>query len=387
MKIVDVNGFYSPAGGGVRSYVEQKFKAAARHGYDLTVVAPGGDDAVELRPGGRIVWLANPSMPFDANYRYFARRAPVWRAIEAQSPDVVEGSSPWGSGAIAALWPGDAVRALIYHQDVVAGYGHVLMDRWVSRPRIDALAAPYWRHVRGLSEKFDVTVCGGAWLARRLTNFGVHNPVAVALGLESGVFDPARRDDALRQELLRRCGVASGGRLLLAVGRFHPEKRHRTIIDGFALARRARPDLALVLAGDGLTRKTVERLARRAGGVQLLGVVGDRDRLAILYASADALIHGSGAETYGLVVAEAMASGLPVVVPDSGGAADLARRGSARVYATGDAKACATAILACLGRSMGGSGASLGLPNAADHFDGLFGLYESLMLEKSKILA
>ena len=99
------------------------------------------------------------------------------------------------------------------------------------------------------------------------------------------------------------------------------------LIAAFAKARERRPDLGLVLIGDGLTRKAVERATGKAGHVHLMGAVTDRDRLAALYASADLLIHGSGAETYGLVVAEAIASGLPVVVPDVGGAADLAKSG------------------------------------------------------------
>lgn len=265
MKIVDVCGFYSETGGGVRSYVRQKFDAAHRAGHDLTVIAPGAENKVEARRGGRVRWIASPPMPFDANYRVFRDQAAVWRALDAVSPDIIEGSSPWGSGRMAGRWPGHAARALIFHQDFVAGYPRAALDRWLSGPTIDTLFYPYWRRVRRLSERFDVTVAGGDWLARRLVGFGVGNAVAVPFGVEDGPFSPVRRDAALRNDLLARCGVAPSGRLLLAVGRFHPEKRHRTIIEAFVLARKTRPDFGLVLAGDGLTRKTVERLARRAG--------------------------------------------------------------------------------------------------------------------------
>ena len=388
MKIVDVCGFYSETGGGVRSYVRQKFDAAHRAGHDLTVIAPGTGDMVEARRGGRILWLAGPAMPFDANYRLFGDRAAVWRALDVLAPDIIEGSSPWGSGRMAGFWPGRAARALIFHQDFVAGYPYTVLDRWLSGPKIDALFSPYWRRVRRLSERFDVTVAGGGWLARRLAGFGVANAVAVPFGVEPGPFSPARRDAGRRNDLLARCGVAPSGRLLLAVGRFHPEKRHRTIIEAFVQARKTRPDLGLVLAGDGLTRKTVERLARRVGGVHLLGAVSDRAELASLYASADAPVHGSGAETYGLVVAEAMASGLPVIVPDTGGAADLAARGPSRTYATGDARACAAAIVDLLATSSPVGSREVFAPAGSDaHFGSLFALYAQLIVEKSKILA
>jgi len=383
MNIVDVCGFYSETGGGVRSYVHHKLDAAARAGHDLTVIAPGAEDRVEPRRGGRIAWVKSPLMPFDANYRRFSGRQAVWRVIDAAAPDIVEGSSPWGSGALAGGWPGRAARALIFHQDFVAGYPYTAFGGLLSRPRIDALFALYWAHLKRLSARFDVTVTGGAWLAERLAAFGVHNPLAVPFGIESGRFSPSLRDEALRREMLKQCGAPESGRLLLAVGRFHPEKRHGTIIEGFARARAARPDLALFVVGDGLARAGVERLARRHGGIHLAGAVADRDGLARLYASADALVHGSGAETYGLVVAEAIASGLPVIAPDVGGAAELARAAGSPCYALGDARACAEAILASVNGSRGVRPASAaGVSSSESHFAALFALYERLIARR-----
>ena len=98
-----------------------------------------------------------------------------------------------------------------------------------------------------------------------------------------------------------------------------------------------------------------------------------------LYASADLLIHGSGAETYGLVVAEAIASGLPVVVPNVGGAADLATGGRGRTYPLGDAVACAAAILETVA-SESWVGGPRGPSHSDDHFVELFALYEGLIL-------
>ena len=52
MRIVDVNEFYSPTGGGVRTYVDRKMGILADLGHELIVVAPGREDRVEERPGG-----------------------------------------------------------------------------------------------------------------------------------------------------------------------------------------------------------------------------------------------------------------------------------------------------------------------------------------------
>ncbi len=379
MKVVDVSGFYSETGGGVRSYVQQKLDEAERAGHRLTIIAPGPQDRVDLRPGGgKIVWVQSPPMPFDANYRLFVKAQPVWQIIDAEAPDVVEGSSPWRGGWIAASWPGAAVKSLVFHQDFVAGYPYTLLGDRLSRPAIDRIFAPYWAYLRRLSTHFDVTVTGGNWLSERLAGFGVNAPHAVPFGIESGRFTPALADEGLRREFLERCGVGVDGKLLLAVGRFHPEKRHSTILEGFALARARRPGLGLVLIGEGPTRSRVEALAARVGNVCLTGAVNDRDHLARIYASADTLVHGSGAETYGLVVAEALASGLPVVVPDWGGSADLAGQGPSVTYATGNAQACASAILCALElpRPLFGE-AKVG--TAPAHFSALFALYQSLV--------
>jgi alpha-1,6-mannosyltransferase len=377
MRICDVNGFYAEAGGGVRQYVDAKFVAAQQAGHDLTVIAPGPEAGQETRGGGRVVWVKAPLMPFDPRYRRFAGASPVWAAMDAATPDVVEASSPWGSATIVAKWPGPARRALVFHQDVVAAYAHTILDGVIPRSAIDAMAGPWWARLRRLAARFDVTVAGGEWLATRLKAHGMANALAVPFGIEAGRFGAGRRDENLRAELLARCGVGPEGRLLLAVSRFHPEKRLPTVIRAFELVRSERPDLGLAVIGDGLARRSVERAAMRAGGVTLLGALSDRDRLARVLASGDLFVHGSGAETYGLAAAEAVASGLPIVVPDSGGAADLAARGVSRTYRTGDSGACAQAILAALdGACDPPSAPPPGVLD--DHFRSLFRIYERL---------
>ena len=381
MKIADVSGFYSEKGGGVASYTRQKLAHAARAGHEVVVIAPGARNGVTEGEGGRIVWVESPLMPFDANYHVFVGGEAVWRALDREAPDVVEGSSPWRGGWLAGHWPGKAAKSLFFHQDFVAGYPYTLLGGLMARPAIDRLFTPWWAYLRSLSRCFDVTVTGGDWLAERLRGFRIHNPVSIPLGLEPGAFSPDRRDEGLRAELLAKCGVPPEGRLLLAVGRLHPEKRHRTMIEGFARARARRPDLGLVIVGDGLLQASVEKWAARAGHVHLMGAVKNRDLLARIMASADLLVHGSGAETFGLVVAEAMTSGLPVVAPDWGGAADLARNGPHRLYPPGDAAGCGAAILDILTDLDRPGLARVGrAPGTAEaHFTALFALYQRLV--------
>jgi alpha-1,6-mannosyltransferase len=101
-------------------------------------------------------------------------------------------------------------------------------------------------------------------------------------------------------------------------------------------------------------------------------------------ASADAMLHGSSAETYGIVIAEAICSGLPLIVPSVGGANDLAGTQYAETYNPGDVKDCARAIHALLNKDRSKlSNASIEaaetkVATVSQHFEGLFRLYQEL---------
>ena len=111
-----------------------------------------------------------------------------------------------------------------------------------------------------------------------------------------------------------------------------------------AAAASADLPLGLVIIGDGMDRARVARAAARHPHTVLMAPTRDRRFLASLFASADALIHGSESETFGLVAAEALASGLPVILPDRGACPELAPADVSETYRSADPKAAAAAI-------------------------------------------
>lgn len=385
MRIVDVNEFYAEQGGGVRTYVNAKLRAAAERGHELVILAPGPENKREARLGGEVIWLASPPMPLDPRYFVLYRQAPVHRWLDELRPDVIEGSSPWTSGWFAARYPGPAKRVFIYHQDPVAVYSHTLLDRFFSVSTLDGASAPYWGYTRRLANRFDATVVAGSWLARRLEKHGIDNAVAVPFGIDRHLFSPAHAQPALRAELLARCGLGPDARLLIAISRHHPEKRVTTLIEAVGHLNQRGRAVGLVLFGDGPMRSWVERAARAVPQVHVAGFVADRPFIASTLASADALVHGSAAETYGFVVAEALSSGTPVVVPDRGGAFDFATPACSEVYRPGDAADCARAIErlmlrdATALRAASLAQASAHVCSQGDHFDRLFSLYADLI--------
>src|SRR5947208_17145436 len=96
-----------------------------------------------------------------------------------------------------------------------------------------------------------------------------------------------------------------------------------------------RRDVGLLLVGDGNKRWKLELLAERLGPVAVLPQITDREELARLLASADALIHGCEAETFCMVAAEARASGVPMIVPDRGATVDQLVSGAGTAFRAG----------------------------------------------------
>ncbi|MCC6622238.1 MAG: glycosyltransferase [Deltaproteobacteria bacterium] len=384
MKVVDVAEFFADRGGGVRTYIHQKLEAGLRLGHEVVVIAPGPEDREEARNGGRILWVKGPPMPFDPRYYVLWNERAVHRLLDAERPDVVEGSSPWSGGWFAARWRGPhaarAKKAFIFHQDPVAVYPQTFLGRALGTARVDSLFSPYWLYLSRLARRFDHTVVAGRWLADKLFRFGITNAVPVPFGIDKASFSPERDDGRLRDRWLDLCKVPRDAPLWVAISRFHPEKRVPTLLEAFRQVADERP-MGLVLFGDGPQRASIERLAGKIHGVHLAGFVDDKDLIAGTLASADGFLHGSAAETYGLVVAEAMCSGLPLVVPDQGGAADLADDGFAELYPAGDVDACAAAMRRLLSRprdllrraTLAAAREKVGTMD--DHFRALFELY------------
>jgi alpha-1,6-mannosyltransferase len=377
MRIVDVCAFYSPRGGGVRTYVEQKLTIAPQLGHDVRVIAPGErDEVVEYGPGARIAFIASPKFPLDRKYRYFADEPALHRALDRAEPEVVEVASPWRSPLMVARWPAPVPRALVMHADILSAYAYRWLQPIFKRPTIDRQMERYWAHLRRLGRQFDRVVCASEDLRARLAAGGVANAVTHPMGVEAGLFSPLRRDEPTRANLLRKCDLPPAASLLIAVGRLAPEKRGPMVVDAVTSAARERP-IGLVMLGEGRDARAVRAAIGGNPHIRLFEPERDRPTFARYLASADALIHGCEAETFCMVAAEARASGVPVIVPDRGGAADHARHGGGWTYAAGNSRAASEAILAALGSRV--AAPQTAVRTMEDHFAGLFAAYEALV--------
>lgn len=350
MRIVDVNEFYSPTGGGVRTYLDRKMAVMAEMGHEQIVIAPGREDVVEERPGGgRIFFVKSPGMPFDSNYGLFWDAAPIHALLDQLQPDVVENVSPWRSASIVIDWPGNALRAWFMHNDNMEAYPKRWFAKVASGRTIERAFGWYDRYMQRRLDKFDTVVTNGPVLTERLRRRGLRIDATMTLGIERQFFSPDLRSEQLREAMLRQCGLPADAHLLIGIGRHHPEKQWPMVIDAVRRAG-ARMPVGLVLLGLGPDTATLERHIAASPHVRMFRPIYHRGQLATIMASADGFIHGGAGEPFGLVASEALASGLPLIVPDEGGAAAIAQPAFAATYRAGDAYACAHAIVSLMGR-------------------------------------
>jgi glycosyltransferase involved in cell wall biosynthesis len=152
---------------------------------------------------------------------------------------------------------------------------------------------------------------------------------------------------ARRAELRERWGVPAAALGVLFAGKLQEVKRVDLLLAALAEARASAPCLHAMIAGEGAERPRLEALAAAARvPVSWLGFLNQR-AMPEAYAAADLLVLPSRSETWGLVVNEAMASGLPALVSDAAGCApDLVVEGETGwTFPSGDRPALAAALV------------------------------------------
>lgn len=125
-----------------------------------------------------------------------------------------------------------------------------------------------------------------------------------------------RRDPEEQARVRRELGLEDAFPVLLNVGRLHPQKDQTHLIPMLGRIRERWPKAALLIAGEGPERQALEQRIEAEGLRGPVRLLGDREDVAALLAVCDVFVLSSRSEGFGLVVAEAMAAGKPVVAFD-----------------------------------------------------------------------
>ena len=181
------------------------------------------------------------------------------------------------------------------------------------------LRNPIMSYLRKFHNRTLCTMVPTEGLRGELMSSGFKSMRVVSRGVDTSLFDPARRSEALRQSW----GVGRQDMVVLCVGRLAAEKNLDVLMQAFNGMLAIDPRAKLVLVGDGPERGALQQ---RCPSAIFAGLRRGED-LGAHYASADLFLFPSITETFGNVLPEAMASGLAVVGFDYAAAHQVVRHG------------------------------------------------------------
>ena len=305
MRIAVVTEAFLPQVNGVTNSVLRLLEFCKAQGHDVLIIAPESEGAPSEYLGYKIKHVPSISMkkliPMAVPKKYLE---PL---LEGFAPDVIHLASPIFLGHyVARIARKAGIPTVSVYQTDIAGFArhygltiaHNTLKKWVSR----------------IHQASDITLAPSKWACRDLEQSGVKNVRLWKRGVDLVNFTPARRDESLRSNI-----AGSKEKLIVGyVGRIANEKR----IDDLKILDQ-QGDIQLVIVGDG---PAAPRIKKELPGARFVGYQSGTE-LARYVASFDIFVHTGKHETFCQGIQEALASGVPVIGPDTGGPVDLIEHG------------------------------------------------------------
>ncbi len=295
---------------GVAVTLQQELEAAQRQRRDFTIITCGPGEQPFRAGVHRVPALSSHTLP---DYPELALNIPPFLKLlrhcfeEGYTQIHVATPGPMGLCGLAI--------ARILHLPVTGTY-HTAFPQYVKTLTEDAyLEQLMWTGITWFYAQLDAVYVPSQATGAELQARGL-NPDKIKLyprGVDTERFNPAKESAVLRDAL----GVDDDSTLLLYVGRVSKEKNLPVLVEAMQILRERNCDVTLLVVGDGPYRKEMEQKLS-ADKVIFTGYKSG-DELAALFATSDLFVFPSTTDTFGNVVLEAQASGLPVIVSSVGG--------------------------------------------------------------------
>lgn len=314
MRIAIVTETWPPEINGVALTVHSFVEHLAAAGHDIDLVRPEQDHCPQpAPPRTEELVVRGASLPRYPGLRFGLPAGTTLRARWLkQRPGAVyiatEGPLGW-----SAMRAANALRI-----PVATGF-HTRFDDFVAHYGARWLTPVVFAWLRRFHNRGDATLVPTRELEEFLHRHGFRHPVRLARGVDTQLFNPAKRD----RELRASWGLSDDDLAVIQVGRFAPEKNLALAVRSFDAIREIEPRARFIWVGDGPARAELE--AAHPEHV-FVGMRRGED-LARHFASGDLFLFPSLTETFGNVTLESMASGVPVVAFDYGAAREHVRNG------------------------------------------------------------
>jgi glycosyltransferase involved in cell wall biosynthesis len=312
MRVTIVTETYFPQVNGVSRTLGQLVGLLQRAGDVVQLVHP---DYGESPAKERVHLVKSVSLPF---YKELYLPLPpfrgVHRAIDGFAPDVVHIATEATLGL-------SVLRHVLSRKLPTVSSFHTNFDQYSAHYRVGFSSGTIWRYLRWFHNRTRETYVPSRATIAELEARGFERLVLWPRGVDSHLFRPDRPG---RDEVRAAHGFQPDDVVIAYVSRIAAEKNIGHLTEAFEAVQAQRPRVKYLFVGDGPARAEVER--RMAGRAVFAGYRTGED-LADHYAAADLFAFSSLTETFGNVVLEAMASGLPVVALRAGGVGDTVRSG------------------------------------------------------------
>ncbi|HET7577986.1 MAG TPA: glycosyltransferase family 1 protein [Bacillales bacterium] len=313
MKIAIVTETFLPNTDGIVTRLCASIRWLLKEGHEVLVIAP--DLGVAEFEGAKVAGIPARSFFLYRDKKFALPRRQVGKELREFNPDLVHVVNPAFLGvagiyyARQGRWP------------LVASY-HTRIPEQAEYYHVPFLKPVLWGYLRLLHNRADLNLCTSRSVLHDLNAHHFRNVHVWKRGVDTKKFHPRHFSESMRERLTN--GQPSKT-LMLFVGRLAAEKEIEKIRD----VLHQYPDTCLALVGDGPHRSYLEKYFEGTNTVFTGFLHGEE--LSQAYASSDAFVFPSTTETLGLVILEAMVSGLPVVAAKSGPTSEQVVDGSTGV--------------------------------------------------------
>lgn len=357
IKTVHITNYYQENLGGISTAYNALLAAAERHRRYMRLIVPGESEKVEeLSEYTKIYYVpARKSPLFDKRYRvmmpwqYIPTNSIIRKILLSEMPDMVEIRDKYMLSAFGTVVRINMFRRL--KRPMLVSFSSERMDdniasfvtegkfsRWIARRYMGNYLFPsYDFHITNSTytaeelylstqkknnprrQDWFTNLC---WKAVRSARVPIQERIRICpAGVDAEWFSPDRKSEKVRREMIEKAGIPKDSVVILYAGRISPEKNISLLLDFMKiLAKETSRNYRLLIAGAGpkavwLQEQTDKLIPNK---IIQLGHL-DKETLSNYYANVDVFVHPNPKEPFGIAPLEAMASGVPTVVPNSGG--------------------------------------------------------------------
>lgn len=315
LRVAIITENFLPKLDGVTRTLARLLEHLQSNGHKALLLGP--DSGMEKYAGAEVVGTAGLPLPFYPELKFNFFRPLFVRRLSEFNPDIIHLVDPvvLGTTGVAA--------ARFFNKPLVSSY-HTNLAAYCEHFGFGLLTRPMWFYNRFIHNQCSLTFCPSPSTAAMLRLQGFEHLRIWPRGVDNALFCLKRRDERLRTTWLAEREEPQNKVILLYVGRISWEKNLRLLIQAYR--EMDHTHCHLVIVGDGPAYTEVQQELADLP-VTFTGYLCGEE-LATAYATADVFAFPSYTETFGQVVLEAMASGLPVVGLLSEGVCDLVEEGT-----------------------------------------------------------